>query len=107
MLRPRALVLPEHGWGRIDVDEADISLDEPGEPKTGARAVPIPPVLVVMLKTWVDERQLAADALLFRTRTGKLPQRSNWARSWQRALRQTGQSPLHVSTVATQRRPHG
>jgi len=96
MLRPRALVLPEHGWGRIDVVEADISFDEPGEPKTGARAVPIPPVLVVMLKTWVDERQLAADALLFRTRTGKLPQRSNWARSWQRALRQTGQSPLRV-----------
>jgi integrase len=96
MLRPRALVLPEHGWGRIDVVEADISFDEPGEPKTGARAVPIPPVLVVMLKTWVDERQLAADSLLFRTRTGKLPQRSNWARAWQRALRQTGQSSLRV-----------
>lgn len=89
-------MLPEHGWGRIDVVEADISFDEPGEPKTGARSVPIPPVLVDMLKSWVDERQLAIDALLFRTRTGKLPQRSNWARAWQRALRQTGQSRLRV-----------
>jgi integrase len=79
MLRPRVLVLPEHGWGRIDVVEADISFDEPGEPKTGARSVPIPPVLVAMLTAWVEEKEMGSDALLFRTRTGRLPQRSNWA----------------------------
>ena len=96
MLRPRALTLPATGWGRLDVVEADISFDEPGEPKTGPRSVPIPPVLVDMLSTWADERSLGADDLLFRTRTGGLPTRSNWSRAWQRALRQTGQAPLRV-----------
>ena len=33
MLRPRAPQLPDEGWGRIDVAEADISFDQPGEPK--------------------------------------------------------------------------
>lgn len=42
MLRVRSLTLPEEGLGRIDVTEADISFDEPGEPKTGPRRVPIP-----------------------------------------------------------------
>jgi integrase len=96
MLRPRALTLPATGWGRLDVVEADISFDEPGEPKTGHRSVPIPPVLVDMLSTWEDERGLDPDDLLFRTRTGGLPTRSNWSRAWQRALRQTGQAPLRV-----------
>jgi integrase len=96
MLRPRALTLPATGWGRLDVVEADISFDEPGEPKTGPRSVPIPPVLVDMLRTWVEERGLGPDDLLFRTRTGGLPTRSNWSRAWQRALRRTGQAPLRV-----------
>ena len=50
MLRARALVLPSTGWGRIDVVEADIDWDEPGEPKTGERTVPIPPRLVAILR---------------------------------------------------------
>jgi len=96
MLRPRALTLPEAGWGRLEVVEADISFDEPGEPKTGPRSVPIPPVLVDMLTRWVDEHSLGPDDSLFRTRTGRLPARSNWSRAWQRALRETGQGPLRV-----------
>jgi hypothetical protein len=32
MLRLRALSLPGNGWRRIDVTEADVSYDEPGEP---------------------------------------------------------------------------
>ena len=35
MLRVRSAELPDQGWGRLDVTEADISFDEPGEPKTG------------------------------------------------------------------------
>jgi integrase len=58
MLRPRSLCLPEDGWGRIDVVEADIFFDEPGEPKTGARSVPIPPVLVGVLRRWIDDHEL-------------------------------------------------
>jgi integrase len=42
MLRVGALELPPEGWGRIHVVEADISFDQPGEPKTGPRVVPIP-----------------------------------------------------------------
>ena len=63
MLRPRALQLPDDGWGGIDVVEADISFDQSGEPKTGRRTVPIPPVLVTMLRKWIDENGFAADEL--------------------------------------------
>jgi integrase len=85
MLRRRSLSLPATGWGRIDVVEADVSFDEPGEPKTGPRPVPIPPCLVEKLKSWVEEHHFSPDELLFRTRTGSRPTASNWARAWQRA----------------------
>lgn len=77
MLRPRALQLPDEGWGRIDVVEADISFDQSGEPETGRRTVPIPPVLVTMLRKWIDEHGFAPDELIFRTRTGNRPTASN------------------------------
>lgn len=96
MLRPRALHLPAKGWGRVDVNEADVAFDESGEPKIGPRSVPIPPQLVVILCRWLDEHDFADDELIFRTRTGKRPTASNWARAWQRALRQIDQPPLRV-----------
>lgn len=97
MLRSRALTLPSDGWGRISVTEADISFDEPGEPKTGPRMVPIPPVLVTMLRQWIEENGFAStDDLLFRTRGGKRPAASNWGRSWHRALTAVGEKPLRV-----------
>ena len=60
MLRVRSTELPADGWGRLDVTEADISFDEPGEPKTGPRSVPIPPVLVAMLRDWVQQNGLTS-----------------------------------------------
>lgn len=96
MLRCSALVLPTAGWGVLEVREADISFDEPGEPKTGPRSVPIPPVLVEMLEAWITDKDLSGDDLLFRTRTGRRPTASNWARSWQRALRTIGHPSLRV-----------
>ena len=107
MLRVRSIELPVQGWGRLDVTEADISFDEPGEPKTGPRSVPIPPVLVNILREWVDENNLSAlDRLLFRTRNDTRTVRallveadtsgSNWARAWHRALESVGQQPLRV-----------
>ncbi|MFN0029777.1 MAG: tyrosine-type recombinase/integrase [Acidimicrobiales bacterium] len=97
MLRVRSLILPEDGWGRIDVTEADISFDEPGEPKTGPRSVPIPPVLVRMLSDWISEAGLRSkDELLFRTRNGTMPGASNWRRAWHRGLKTTGQNPLRI-----------
>ena len=96
MLRRRCLHLPPTGWGRIDVVEADVSFDEPGEPKTGPRQVPIPPRLVEVLRTWVDPKNLAPGELIFRTHTGNRPSGSNWTRAWQRALRQIENRPLRV-----------
>ncbi len=99
MLRPAALHLPEEGWGRIDVREADIDFDEPGEPKTGERAVPIPAVLVAMLRSWIEAKQIDERELLFRTRNDRRPTPSNWARTWQRALRQIGHPSLRVYDI--------
>ena len=97
MLRVRSVELPEQGWGRLDVTEADISFDEPGEPKTGPRSVPIPSVLVNILREWIDTNRLTTpDRLLFRTRNDTRPSGSNWARSWHRALESVGQQPLRV-----------
>src|SRR3546814_9061642 len=73
MLRARALHLPKRGWGRIDVTEADVSFADPGEPKTGARCVPIPRQLVDLLQAWVDQQGFGPDELMFRTRTGRRP----------------------------------
>lgn len=96
MLRPRALKLPLSGWGSIHVSEADTSLDEPGEPKTGARTVPIPPTLVQILAGWLEGRNFGPDELIFRTRNGRRPTASNWSRAWHRALRSMGYRPLRV-----------
>ena len=96
MLRARSLTLPLEGWGRIDVTEADISYDEVGEPKTGHRSVPIPPVLVDALRRWSATHEFAPDDLIFRTRTGRMPTPSNWSRSWHRALTQIGHHRLRI-----------
>ena len=96
MLRAKALDLPANGWGRIDVSEADVAFDRPGEPKTGPRSVPIPRKLVDILRTWVDEGGYVGDDLLFRTRTGRRPTASNWSRAFQRALREVGAPPLRI-----------
>jgi integrase len=96
MLRRRALTLPAEGWGRIDVTEADVSFDEPGEPKTGARQVPIPPRLVAELRVWVETGGFEAEDLLFRTRNGRRPTASNWARSLKRACNAAGAPSMRV-----------
>ncbi len=96
MLREKALDLPATGWGRIDVVEADVAFDEPGEPKTGPRSVPIPRQLVDILQAWIDEHGFSGDDLLFRTRNDLRPRASNWSRTLQRALRACGCEPMRV-----------
>ena len=97
MLRVRSASLPTEGWGRLEVSEADISFDEPGEPKTGRRSVPIPPVLVAMLQQWIELAGFTSpDDLLFRTRNDTRPSPSNWRRAWHRALESVGQKPLRI-----------
>lgn len=96
MVRAHCLRLPRKGWGTIEVLEADIDFDEPGQPKTGPRTVPIPPVLVAMLGQWVDDRGLTGADLLFRTRNDNRPGQPNWARALKRAYRAVGHPPLRV-----------
>ena len=97
MLRPKALSLPDEGWGHIELTEADIDWDEPGEPKTGPRHVPIPPVLVDTLRVWIDDNRLEdPDQLLFRTSGGARPSESTWGRAWHRALAAIDQPRLRV-----------
>jgi len=94
MLRPRTLHLPEEGWGRIDVVEADIDFDEPGDPKTGNRSVPIPADLVTRLREWIAMNGFDEADLIFRTREGNRPSPSNWRRAWHLALRKIDHEPL-------------
>ncbi len=96
MLRRRSLTLPDDGWGRIEVTEADIAFDEPGEPKTGERSVPIPAVLVEILRTWLEDLDPDDDSLLFRTRNDTRPSGSNWVRALHRACRNAGQREMRV-----------
>lgn len=97
MLRLRSVSLPKEGWGRIDVTEADVGWDEPGEPKTGPRSVPIPPVLVSTLAEWIEHNAFTVpEQLLFRTRTGARPSESTWGRAWHRALRSIDHPSLRV-----------
>ncbi len=96
MLRVSTLYLPDHGWGSIRVVEADVSFDEPGEPKTGPRNVPIPAVLVRVLAEWVAANGLDGDALLFRTASGGCPSASNWGRALHGALRKVGLPAMRV-----------
>ena len=97
VLRVRSADLPADGWGRLDVTEADSSFDEPGEPKTGPRGVPIPPVLVKILRDWIDTNHLTTpDRLLFRTRNDTRPSGSNRARAWHRALESVTQKQMRV-----------
>ena len=97
MLRVRSVNLPTEGWGRVDVTEADISFDEPGEPKTGPRTVPIPPVLVNILREWINDNALVApDRLMFRTRNDTMPSGSNLARAWHPSLESVGQPTLRI-----------
>ena len=44
-------------------------------------SVPIPPVLVERLRSWIIDGGYRGDDLLFRTRTGSRPAWSNWSRS--------------------------
>jgi integrase len=97
MLRVRSLDLPETGWGRIWVTEADDGEGKPADPKTGRRDVPIPPVLVERLANWLNDHDLRdPDALLFLTARGSRPNQQNWNRAWKLALSKVGHPPLRV-----------
>jgi integrase len=96
MLRPRSLELPESGWGTIWVVEADDGFDQSADPKTGDRAVPIPPELVAMLRWWIEHHAIGPDDLMFRTRNDRRPHPSVWGRLLHKACAKIGVPRIKV-----------
>ena len=91
------MTLPSVGWGEIAATEADVDYDEPGEPKTGWRRAPVPPILVRELRQRLTSSRFAGEkALLFRTRTGSCPTPGNWGRAWKRGLARAAVAPIRV-----------
>jgi len=59
--------------------------------------VPIPSVLVAMLREWVHEDNFTSpDLLLFRTRNYTMSSGPNWARAWHCALESVDQRPMRI-----------
>ena len=48
------------------------------------------------MRTWIADHELGGGDLLFRTRTGRRPAPSNWARALQRACRAVEREPMRV-----------
>ena len=108
MLSTSRPTLPASGWGAIAVTEADISHDEPGEPKTGRRTVPIPPELVAILqrlarRARVRDRRTSCSApatgSALRPRTGRGAGTAH--------CEQSGTNRFGSTTAVTQPRPPG
>ena len=91
-LEVRHCRLPKEGWGRLEVMQADVGEEAPGEPKTGRRMVPIPPELVEVLSAWISSNEMRK-GFLFRTPAGQRP--ANLRRTLQRACVAVGFPPMH------------
>jgi integrase len=111
MLRPSEAVsllatectLPEQGWGLLefseissaagrdwtDTGEVHQASKPKGGPRNAIRRVPIPPVLVTMLREHVQEHGTGPDGRLFRTYRGGIYQPSTLWRVLQKAREQT------------------
>ena len=89
------LTLPKKGWGRARIREAvqdagsrwTAESELIGKPKTGLRDVPIPPVLVQILRDWIGDR---TNGYLVETRTGRPVHLSNLERSFRRVCDEMG-----------------
>ncbi|MGI8450557.1 MAG: tyrosine-type recombinase/integrase, partial [Streptosporangiaceae bacterium] len=98
-LRKADCVLPASGWGRIDLaaswpcagtgwtddgasrEERGLKHRAPGE----TRSIPIPAVLVAMLRAHIARYGISPDGRLFRTARGGPLNDTGWGEVWQRA----------------------
>jgi integrase len=98
-LREADCVLPKRGWGRIDLaasrpcagtgwtddgasrEERGLKHRAPGE----TRSIPIPPVLVKMLRAHIARYGTSPEGYLFRTARGGPLNDTGWGEVWQRA----------------------
>jgi integrase len=94
------LHLPRAGWGSITVTKAwsgvdggkwNSSLEKIADPKTqrSIRTVPIPPLLINMLRDWLEMSEIRSGPL-FLTKEGARPSQSNWVRALRRACKRVG-----------------
>jgi integrase len=115
-LRRSDCVLPETGWGRIELAEtrptAGKAWTDSGEAhdrrglkqreKGEVRVVPVPPPLVVMLREHLEEFGTADDGRLFQSEYGNVVAASSYSRVWKQA-RELGLDPRHVASVMAAR----
>jgi integrase len=110
-LRRANCVLPAAGWGRIDLVTSDPragkawtddgrarqrrGLKRRGQAET--RPVPIPPELVEMLRSHLEQFGTAEDGRLFRTESGGELQDSHYAALWRKA-RSAALAPEEVAS---------
>ena len=117
-VRAHNCVLPETGWGRLDLttsepragqdwtDDGD-ARDARGLKHRSAdevRSVPIPPVLVGILIAHIKEHGVSADGRLFRSERGGPLQETAYMRVW-RGAREHALSPVQVESPLA-RRPY-
>ena len=118
MLKQADCRLPGHGWGRIDLAASaaragkDWTDDGTARQARGlkhraqheTRSIPIPPVLVQMLRNHLKRYGTAPDGRLFRTVRGGLIQDSAYSAVWQEARAAALTPAQHASPLA--RRPY-
>jgi integrase len=118
MLAEPDLTLPSRGWGRIDLAASaaragrDWTDDGTARQARGlkhrapreTRSVPIPPVLVDLLRAHLRAYGTPPDGRLFRTSRGGLLQDSAYSAVWQAARAATLTPAQHASPLA--RRPY-
>jgi hypothetical protein len=118
MLKQADCRLPGHGWGRIDLAASaaragkDWTDDGTARQARGlkhraqheTRSIPIPPVLVQLLRSHLKRYGTAPDGRLFRTVRGGLIQDSAYSAVWQEARAAALTPAQHASPLA--RRPY-
>ncbi|WP_329428101.1 tyrosine-type recombinase/integrase [Streptosporangium sp. NBC_01495] len=114
-LRRQNCDLPEEGWGLLTVEraypQANKRWTNSGEThdsrglkhraKDDTREIPIPPVLVTILRAYIDRYGVADDGRLFRTSTGRPFSSSAYSGVWQEARRLAFTAGQVASPLAT------
>ncbi len=117
-LRESDLVLPDSGWGRIDLASSSpragtwwtddgASRQERGlkhRPAGETRSIPIPPVLVDLLRNHLKRYGTASDGRVFATARGGPLNDTGYGEVWERARRAALTSAQQASPLA--RRPY-
>ncbi|WP_248966207.1 tyrosine-type recombinase/integrase [Sphaerisporangium perillae] len=114
-LRRQNCDLPEEGWGLLTVEKARPQANKrwtnSGEThdsrglkhraKDDTREIPIPPVLVAILRAHIDRYGVAGDGRLFRTSKGRPFSSSAYSGVWQEARRRAFTAEQVASPLAS------